>query len=326
MFVFDCQLIARHGGITKLSMGSTLVTQDNLSLLHSPEKQAVFIVCKNPSDCILHAEACCRSRLSAYHVCKTCQGPSVRKLRWSDCQQLSAHRKASQHSTWEPALTCGLQALYTSTKAARKHLWASWTECLFSTANLSRGTEASQSSAWGVPWYPKTSLLLLRSSEQLAVFIVCKNPSDWKIASCMQKHLADPDCQRIMCARLARDHQWENYCQHVAKHRNIRCANSRHLIHAQRLPRIMFGKAWLRVGSTGNSSRVTTELSMGVRPLKTNLQLLYRSEQPALFISSAKSSGSHPARTSTLPPDSVSISCAQKLLPTIREKAVWRVW
>ena len=73
----------------------------SLSLLHSPEKLAVFIVCKNPSDCILHAEAPCPSRLSAYHVCKTCQGPSVRKLCWSDCQQLSAHREASQHSAWE---------------------------------------------------------------------------------------------------------------------------------------------------------------------------------------------------------------------------------
>ena len=526
------------------------------------KKLAVFMVCKHPSDCILHAEAPCPSRLSANHVCKTCQEPSVRKLRWSDCQQLSAHRKASQHSECEqPALshvgskhfthpqrlpgsifeqaglndcfrlptyrdarrhhkaqhmeypgiprqasdfcivqknwqfslsaeilqiasctqkhlahpdcqrimcarlardhqsisekttlvwlsaavstsqsiatfgmrtagtlTCGLQARYTSTKAARKHLWASWIECLFSTANLSRRTEASQSSAYGVPWYPKTSLWLLHSPEKLSVFIVCKNPSDcilhaeatfpsrlsanhvcktcqepsvrklrwsdcqqlsahrkasqhseceqpalshvgskhfthpqrlpgsifeqaglnvcfrlptyrdarrhhkaqhmeypgiprqasdfcivqknWQfslsaeilqIASCTQKQLAHPDCQRIMCARLARNHQWENYCQHVAKHRNIRHANSRHLIHAQRLPRIMFGKAWIACWFNSQLVAWHHRVQHGGRPLKTNLRLLHSSEQLALFISSVKSSGSHPARTSTLP-------------------------
>ena len=41
-----------------------------------------------------------------------------------------------------------------------------------------------------------------------------------------------------------------------------------HLVHGPRLPRIMFGKAWLRVGSTGNSSHGTTELSMGVGRLR----------------------------------------------------------
>ena len=100
-------------------------------------------------------------------------------------------------------LTCGLQALYTSTKAARKHLWASWIECLFSTANLSRGTEASQSSAWGVPWQLKTSLSLLHSPEKQAVFIVCKNPSDCIL------HAEAPCPSRLSAYHvcIARDHQ-----------------------------------------------------------------------------------------------------------------------
>ena len=137
-----------------------------------------------------------------------------------------------------------------------------------------------------------------------------------QIASRTQKHLADP--VSISCVQDVPG----TISEKTTKNRNIQHANSWHLIHAQRLPRIMFGKAWLCVGSTGNSSRAPPISTWGVGRFGQTYKSCNSSEQLALFMSSAKSSGLHPARTSTLPPGSVRMPCVQKLLRTIREKAV----
>ena len=57
---------------------------------------------QNQVDRIPHAQARCPLTLSAYHVCRSCSPPSVRKLCGVFARTVS---KASQHSAWEqPAL------------------------------------------------------------------------------------------------------------------------------------------------------------------------------------------------------------------------------
>ena len=156
----------------------------SLLLLRSSEQLEVFIVCKNPSDCILHAEAPCRSRLSAHHVRKTCQGPSVRKL-------LSAPRKASQHSASEQrALSHVGSKHFTHPQRLPGSIFeqAGLNVCfrLPTYRDARRHYKAQHMEYPGIPRQASQNNWQFSLSAKIL-----------QIASCMQKHLADPDCQRI---------------------------------------------------------------------------------------------------------------------------------
>ena len=202
MFVFDCQLIARHGGITKLSMGEYPGNSRQASHFCVVKKNWQFSL----SAKILQIASCTQKHLAH-----------------PDSQRIMCARLARDHQTHPQRLLgsifeqAGLNVCFRlpTYREARRHHKAQHGE------------------------YPGNSrqashFCIVQKNRQFSL-----SAKILQIASCTQKHLAHPDCQRIMCALPGTISPsvriWENYvgltvssCQHIARHRNIRNANSRH--------------------------------------------------------------------------------------------------